>query len=416
MPAGRGWLRRVAGYSGLILAATISFWWSPAPRPSDRFCGAYLHLGRGLGIPFNCDALDFMENARSPSRLLEPRAVRQSRPMFVLLGAALGHPATWAVRGIEASGLLPARAVEKLRKTHWWVGYYVGFVTLNYLALLAALLLFRLAYDRLTAGEGDVVVCTGLMVFLVSNPVTKAFFWTVHQQMLTFLVPVLLLHVAFRLRESSRWRRSLPWLALAGGLLVLVYGSFVLLLPVLLYGAWLEEHRLPATVLLVKGLALVGLFLLPTLCWIGLLGVLGVTFYSHEVEAYGQLVWLGAAWRLPLAEFLPLLGRNLDLFLQTLPTIAPFLVAAAPMLVPGRATMPGRGSVGVLAALLLLQVGFLALLGYYGERLTWGLVPSLLLLAGVALVGLPPRATGMVVLFFALCWHLGQVLSHGPYD
>jgi len=415
--AGGNGLRWIAACTLLLLAATLSFWFSPAPLTDDEYCGTYLHLGPHAGFTANCDGFVYMEDARHPAHLLEPREVRQSRPLFILLGTLVGYPTTWAVQGLQSSGLLPAQVVQKLpAKYQPLLGFYIGYVLLNYAVLLAALLLFRHLYYRLTAGQGSHLVLTALLVFLVSNQITKAFFWTVHQQMFTFLVPLLLLYVLLQLRESPQRQAWLPGLAVLGGLLALVYGSFVLALPVLLYGACLQREKQITVGFLLRLVLLISLFLLPTLSWIALLKLRGVTYYNHEAEAYGQLVWLRAAWQQPLPDFLQLAGRNLFQFLATLPAIGPFLVVAAGLLLwpqrPERTRSPSR----CIGALLLLQTGFLVALGYYKERLTFMLVPLLLLLVAVLLVRLPGRWVGVWAVAAALGWHAWQVLRYGPFS
>ncbi|OWP64930.1 hypothetical protein CDA63_00805 [Hymenobacter amundsenii] len=410
---------RLIRYTLLMLAATTSFWFSPAPRTEDEYCGTYLHLTSFAGFTANCDGFEFMESARYPARLLAPRAVRQSRPLFVLLGSAVGYPVTWAVQGLKAGGLLPAAAVAKLpAKYRPLLGFYVGYVLLNYAVLLGALLLFRHLYYRLTVGRGQPLVLAALLVFVVSNQVTKAFFWTVHQQMFTFLVPLLLLYLALQLSERPRWRAALPRLAVLGGVLALVYGSFALVLPVLLYGLWLERRTVAVPELLGRAIGLILLFALPTLLWIGLLQLQGVAYYNHEAEAYGQLVWLRGLWQQPLPVFLALAGTNLSKFAATLPAIGPFIMLA---LVAGglwhRAHQSGPPSLSELVGLLLLLLVFLAGLGYYKERLTFMLVPLLLLVAATELARRPVGQLGAGLLVAAaLGWHLWQVVSYGPFS
>ncbi|NVO85630.1 hypothetical protein [Hymenobacter terrestris] len=412
-------LGRLTRYSLLLLVATASFWFSPAPLTEDEYCGTYLHLSSFAGFMANCDGFEYMESARYPARLLEPQAVRQSRPLYVLLGTAVGYPVTWVMQGLQAGGLLPAAVVAKLpAKYQPLLGFYIGYVLLNFGLLLGALLLFRHLYYRLTDGRGQPLVLAALLVFLISNQVTKAFFWTVHQQMFTFLVPLALLWLALQLRQQPRWRAALLGLALLGGLLALAYGSFVLVLPVLIYGLWLLRRQKPLLTLTARALLLTSLFVLPTLLWILLLQLRGVAYYNHEAEAYHQLVWLQGLWLQPLPDFLVLTGANLAQFGTTLPAIAPFLVAAlaAGWWLYGGA--PGRPTgLTELIGLLALLTGFLAGLGYYKERLTFMLVPLLLLVAALALARRPPGPRGSALLLAAaLGWHVWQVASYGPFS
>ncbi|WP_019946224.1 hypothetical protein [Hymenobacter aerophilus] len=63
-------LSRLIRYTLLILAATASFWFSPAPLTDDEYCGTYLHLTSFAGFTANCDGFEYMESARYPARLL----------------------------------------------------------------------------------------------------------------------------------------------------------------------------------------------------------------------------------------------------------------------------------------------------------------------------------------------------------
>jgi hypothetical protein len=411
------WLRQVAGCTALLLGLTLTFWLSPGPRTEAEYCGTYLHLTPWAGFTANCDGFVYMEDARHPARLLKPRAVRQSRPLFILLGTAVGYPCTWAVNGLQRMGLLPAQLVRKLpAKYQPLLGFYIGYVLLNYVVLLAALLLFRHLYHHLTAGRGSRWILAAMFVFLVSNQITKAFFWTVHQQMFTFLVPLVLVYLALRLRSSDRWRKWLPGLAILGGFLALVYGSCVLLLPVLLYGAWLQRQQLATRRMLLLATLLLLLFTAPTLLWIGLLKLRGVMYYNHEAEAYGQLVWLRALWQQPFAGFLQLAVRNMFRFLATLPAIGVFLVMAGGLTWQFGPLVWRQFPQNIICVLLLLQTGFLAGLGYYKERLTFMLVPLQLLFIALLLARLPGRWIGTWVLAAALGWHAWQALSYGPFS
>ncbi|RSK51107.1 hypothetical protein EI291_01975 [Hymenobacter rigui] len=421
-PAGAGirgaWFRRVAAYTAFILSLTLSFWFSPAPRTEAEYCGTYLHLAPWAGFTANCDGFVYMEDARHPAHLLEPCEVRQSRPLFVLLGTAVGYPCTWVVQGLQASGLLPARVMQKLpAKYQPLLGFYLGYVLLNYAVLLAALLLFRHLYYRVTNGLGSLGVLWALLVFLVSNQVTKAFFWTVHQQMFTFLVPLVLVYLVLQLRGSAQWRAWLPGLAVLGGLLSLVYGSFVLVLPVLLYGLC-QQRRHPWPVVVGRAIVVGLMFAAPTLIWIGILKLQGVSYYNHEAAAYGQVVWLQAIWQQPFPEFLQLLSTNISKFLQTLPAIEVFVVAAlisVDWAIRKQKKLP-EPMLLLLGVVLLLLI-FLAGLGYYKERLTWMLVPILLLVVVVVMPGTrASRWPVWVLLLMACAWHVMQVVSYGPFS
>ncbi|WP_139925585.1 hypothetical protein [Hymenobacter sp. DG01] len=403
-----------------MLLATVSFLFSPPPRTEAEYCGTYLHLTSWAGFTANCDGFVYMEDARHPQHLLEPKEVRQSRPLFILLGTAVGYPCTWLVKGLTASGLLPPQVLAHLpAKYQPLLGFYIGYVLLNYLVLLGSMLLFIRLYHQLRPGRNESVMLGTLLVFFVSNQVTKAFFWTVHQQMFTFLVPLFCVYLLLEpTRPALRTPAQIAGWAFLTGALALVYGSFVLVLPCLLYSLWRQNRPMRLPYLLGLGVGAGLLFMLPTLAWIGLLRLRGVTYYNHEAQAYHQLVWLLEVFRLPAAGFAALVRQNAGRYFATLPAVGVFIGLVLGLLgLRSYFQWPvKRPALGVLAGLLGLFVGFFAVLGYYQERLTFILVSLLLCLLVALLPPRLPRWSGWVAVGGALGWHLWQVVSYGPFS
>ncbi|SNC75780.1 hypothetical protein SAMN06265337_3051 [Hymenobacter gelipurpurascens] len=418
-----GMLRQVVGCTLLILLVTVSFLFSPPPRTNDVYCGTYLHLTAYAGFTDNCDSGVYIENARHPARLLEPNEVRQSRPLFILLGTAVGYPCTWVLQLLSNSERPALQFLLHVpTKYQLALGFYVGYVLLNYVVLLGSLLLFIALYGRLTQGQGSRVVLGGLLVFLVSNPVTKAFFWTVHQQMFTFFTPLFCLYLLIRLNEKNFSGRMLVSLALGTGSLCLVYGSFVLGLPCLLVALYFWRKSHSPTRLWVLGGAVSSAFLLPTVLWIAGLRLFGIHYYNHEVKTYRQFIWLKDALLEPDQHLYTSVVSNLAQFGTTLPAIMGFLSGALALYLwfswrQARTgwrelELPGQLTLG----LLTLFTVFFALLGFYQGRLTFTLVPLVLCFIGCILhrIRLPQLSWGVVAVAFL--WHCWQVVAYGPYS
>jgi hypothetical protein len=305
-------------------------------------------------------------------------------------------------------------------------GFYSGFVLLNGLTLLASLLLFKKLFGRLTAARGQAWQFYTLAWVLVANPITKAFFWTAHQQMLAFLVPLFCLWLALELAPRVRtWWQLVAW-ALALGLLPLGYGSFVLAWPALAYGlvrpaAGAASRRwLPLAGRL--GLSAL-LFALPTLAWIGLLRTQGTTYYNHEAVRFHQLVWLPEAWARPWTEFVGEVLEKLRGYADGLQVMGLWLLVGAGLLAATwwrqrRAAAPVLPpAVGpALAWVSGCFVVFFALLGYYPERLAYTLLPLVLCLLAGLLPHWPRRYTLPTALAAAAGWHLYVLLSYGPFS
>ncbi|NML66557.1 hypothetical protein HHL22_15215 [Hymenobacter sp. RP-2-7] len=415
----------------LLLGTAFSLWLSPAPQgaPDVEYWGEYVRVAPGLGFVLNHDSQGYIDAARYPSQLLRPGEVRQSRPLYILLGTAVGYPLATGLRLGSQLGLLPPWWPET---TCYW-GFYGGYVLLNALALLASLGLLRWLVAALAGCPARRWVFWPLAWVLVANPITKAFFWTAHQQMLAFLVPLFCLALALWVarRPAPGWLYAAA-LSAALGVLPLLYGSFGLAWPALAFGlgaASLVHPRARAarfSARLAGQLLLsLALFAAPTLLWIGLLRLHGTTYYNHEAVRYHQLVWLLEACHLPLAGYLALVGRRLAEYLGSLQLIAGWLLLGLGLLAatwwrtrrvrPAQAllpALPGRA----LAFTFACFGGFFALLGYYPERLAYTLLPLVLCLLAGLLPHWPPRRARWLALAGAAGWYGYVLLSYGPFS
>jgi hypothetical protein len=408
------------GLLALLLAAALSFWLAPAPQgqPDVEYWGHYARVGPGLGFIVNHDSYGYLEVAQEPARLLRPQEVRQSRPLYALLGAAVGYPLTAALGLAGRLGLAPRWLPDERR----FYGFYSGYVLLNGLTLLASLLLFRKLFEQLAVGRGQPWQFYALAWVLVANPITKVFFWTAHQQLLAFLVPLFCLWLA--LAVGQRTWKGWPMAGLAFGLgwLPLVYGSFALAWPALAYGAWRAR---PASR---RGWGLAGqlllsaaLFALPTLLWIALLRAVGTTYYNHEAVRYHQVVWLlDVAAQPGLARAV---ADKLVNYLASLHLMSLWLLGAAGLLLATwwqrrhvftpLLPVPTAAALGWVAGCFIV---FFALLGYYPERLAYTLLPLVLCLLAGLLPHWPARYARPVALCTAAGWHLYVLLSYGPFS
>ena len=416
----------------LLLGTTLSFWLSPAPRgaPDVEYWGEYVRVAPGLGFVLNHDSQGYIDAAQHPSQLLQPGEVRQSRPLYILLGTAVGYPLAAGLQLGGRLGLLPAWWPETTR----YRGFYGGYVLLNALGLLASLGLLRWLVAALAGGAARGWVFWPLAWVLAANPITKAFFWTAHQQMLAFLVPLFCLALALGLarRPAPGWLGTVA-LSLALGLLPLLYGSFVLAWPALAFGlgqaAPPTAPRAGAARFLARLagqlLLSLALFAVPTLLWIGLLRLHGTTYYNHEAVRYHQLVWLLEARHLPLADYLALVGGKLAEYLGSLRLVAGWLLLGLGLLAttwgrvrrarPARPLLPTRPG-RALAFTFACFGAFFALLGYYPERLAYTLLPLVLCLLAGLLPQWPPRPARWLALAGAAGWYGYVLLSYGPFS
>ena len=413
----------------LILLLNFSLLFSPSPIPGTTIAyGRYVSLNRHAGFFINPDAYGFILPAISPKQLLEFHSQRQNRPLFVVAGSAMGYTInllTYPIRhplmelyGKFWRGAYPKEQIFSLGN------FYAGFILLNILILWLALFLFEKIFNILVgATPGSRLPMFLLMVFFVSNPVTKAFFWTVHQQMFALLTPLLCIYILIRFntREYPVSFKQTALIYLLGGLLLLVYGNFILLLPSLLFAFIYQEIKRGNLKnwfsLLLKTGMLTGIFFIPTLAWIEILHMNGVEYYNFEMKVYHHLVWIPETLHQSFELFFQQLIANTVEYFLTMRVILIWILSSLVIFFFGKIRLTGIPRLFLeITYVFLYSFLFYWILGAYFERLTYTLIP---ILVCFWLVVLGSQLTGKRITFIlsslALSWHLYILMSYGPF-
>ena len=399
---------------GIALVAAHAFLLSPLD--SKLLCATPVHLGAGLGYSVNCDSAEFVRDAAKPSRLLTSHNIRQSRPLEIAIAAGLAR----TVGRVAFATPLPSLYKMATRE-------YVAYVLLN-LAIAAAAIALLL---RIVPFRQVPVAAVATAVWMAFDDVMKAFVWTPHSQIFNLLVPLVAIAVARAVLVDPRLRRplALGGIGLGLGTLSLAYGSFLVAGAAtgvaLLLAA---RHQQTATRTAAGAAALAVGFALPNVLWIGLCIAVAGSFYSSETTKYWEFVWVVKTAAQGLSQFASYWWSMTVLTLwATLPTVGAVaiatLVAWLVAIVTGTRVAAAQVATMIASLLVLgLSVIFLELLGYYQSRLSYMLVPILL----VMLVGLVAAVKdrrrhlgtaleGLIVLA-AVVNALVLVLRHGPYS
>lgn len=424
------WRLRELVLTGLLVALTaVPFLASPRipPELEGPSCVRVVDLPGPLHLTLNCDSEEFLIVGQDPRLLLTlEHRVRQGRPLYPVIGWALAQP-------------LHALGVAKLGRRVMGDGgatlpEYAAYVLLNWLLLIGAVGLLR----RLVAARSyfEPRALLPVAVILV-NEVTKAFFWTPHLQILNLFITVASLSLLVWMQERAPmitwWRAGGIGLALGVG--SLAYGGFAVTAGAVALGLLFLDRdrnllqRVTAAVPTIAAL-FIG-FALPIAAWTSFVIARTGSFYSHEVEVFRQFVWMADSWaRGPGALGADLL-RNLAAYARTAAMVGAFTVAA---LVVVRVTAsalrvaaePSAREVMVRRAVLwylVANVPFYALMGYYQRRLTWTIVPPLLVLLGYEVGNLEAalKGRGRALLagslaVVAACYVVYWIVRPGPYS
>lgn len=411
-----------------------------SPERAKELCVINMTLPAPFRLLLNCDVTEFLRMAHEPSTLLEPENSRQSRPVFILAGAAAGLLFTPVAMLLQP--LVPAdpgptwRKVDKVQfGLQAYLPVYLGYLALNVGALLGAFVLAcRSARLPATMQDYGLVVFACIGTLMVSNDVVKAFVWSPHTQMFNILFPVGGLWMILRNRILGPSELLLASVAIGVGMLA--YGAAGMLLVCLWAGqAWaLHKAGRPPLTRRLLALAAVSLVLcaIPPVAWYLFVTFSIGSFELIETRKYNQIVWIAQAASEGFGTLASTVARKTWFFTsqmlrQALPVL--FALAAITAWVLGQSRTkrawlqemrePAAAAVGVCA----LFVAFYTFIGYQDERLAYAGVGPLIVLACIAvhraephLDGGWPRAAAWAAGGFAAACAAFTVLKDGPYS
>ena len=401
----------------LALGCVLPFLVSPRVPPGSP-AASCVHVVDILGpihVNVNCDSYEFLLLARNPARLLSEHNTWQSRPGYAVIGWLLAQP------------------IKALHIKRDSVAEYGAYLSLNWMLLSASILLFGwLCGDRPLLRPSLLFP----LVILVCNEVSKAFFWTPHLQIFNIFMPMMSVSLGYWLlsrNQPLRWQYAL-FIGFLLGLGSLVYGAFVVTMVSAILCIWFREHLVRGSNRLwrnvISSTLLGSAFVAPVVSWICFVVLNTGSFYSHEIVAYRQFVWLHDFWCMGYSAFTKKLVVNLLVFVHTIRSVAilPALllvitVAISTCMRVSPCSSERKKKIHRAVILYLLAaVPFYALMGFYATRLTWTIVPPILVLSAFELERLVGHFQGnrrvLVMLFLygsTLSYIMYWYVKSGPY-
>lgn len=419
---------KVAVYAALT--AILCFLFLFSSKPAEDYCGKFIDVGSFGTFPLNCDSYDYVDTAKEPIKLFDAKSIRQTRPLYVVLASTLGYALSPVFKVLPVESVAAQDAL--LGSSFYW-----GFMLLNFTILVVSLLLFDRIVDILTERRVPQALKYVFAVFLVSNVVIKTSFWSAHQQMLTILSPLLCVYICLKIVLAEELKaRSVYLFALAGGILLLTYGNFLVLCPAIILAVLIQLYRSDGfTVKRAAWLSIPAglIFIAPMGIWSLILISINGTVYSHEAAAYRQFIWVFDKLSVSFRDFYDQLIAFSTLYWTSIyRTVLAFLVAL--ILVKAynyffrskdaadAESAKNNSMVAIVAIILMLYALFFWLMGYYSERLTFTLVPVVLCLIVLELSyllarsrALTVRAVYVVLLICAGFWIYTNVKAYGPF-
>jgi hypothetical protein len=198
-----------------------------------------------------------------------------------------------------------------------------------------------------------------------------------------------------------------------------VYGNFILLLPALVLCFFNHEKKYSKNqgVSVLKALAIILFFFVPTVTWIWILKLRGVVYYNTEIRDYHQLFWMWETLQQSVKIFIQIFFLNTWYFIQTMQELLILAIFSTVILFSEK--INNSLATEMMARVFFVFICFLLfywLLGYYRERFTNTLIP---IIVCFWIVALGQKITENKVILklgsLALIWHLYVLTSYGPF-
>lgn len=252
-------------------------------------------------ITLNCDSPGFMALTNNPLLIFGYKNERQSRPGLSFI-AYLFTPL------LKPLGILIDILHPKSKRNEYGRGdlqpkedliAYTALVLVNMLIVLGAYIFYQKSLSIPKTVENSNISTPAFLIslMLIANEMMKIYILSPHTQLLNIAVPIFTCWMAYRAYYTAIFGTRYGYvLALALGMLMLVYANFIVSFAVFIsIGAFihLRKYKFSSWGTFLKQLFLKSLlFGVPTLIWY--LTVLKITgsYYVHEIDYYNYGVWI----------------------------------------------------------------------------------------------------------------------------
>lgn len=448
------WLKSKLFKVTLLVAAMFTVGLSFGPRVPDdlqeQYCVKNHYWAGPIGVSLNCDSPLWMSNARNLSELLDEKSTRQARPVYPLMAAILMAPIRIAATSAKKISLFLVEDwktyifLERYLNKVDYFAAYLAFLLLHLLFLFLSVYL-SLETLRITFPQMPLPVNSSwhepaflVLFFIFFNDVNKAFLLSPHTQVFNIFIPIFLLYAFVSIALNVISQKTLWYLCLFSGFGILIYGTFIIAVPVILMALIYKRTRTPyhsargwIREFFREALSLT-MVVLPGAAWVAIVWVKNGNFYHHAAENYGQFVWIMDSWRQGLGELLHQIFQKfytlallaIDQSIHLLVVLAFILATAIKYRVPMR-SITQEISVLTNGAILVSSLFFLffGLSGLAVYRVALSVTASFIVLvacwAYIVFIQLPEKKQTQntwVLGSFIFIYGFYVVCKNGPYS
>ena len=219
-------------------------------------------------------------------------------------------------------------------------------------------------------------------------------------------------------------RKNMFFLSFLLGLGMLIYGNFLICFSVIflsyLHISFVEKKNYSVQEIAFTLLYLI-IFVFPTLFWILILKLNGITYYNHELVVYKQLIWIIETLNQSMSVFLQTAETNISLFFQTINSLYAFIlfliITISIWIFKNTCSKLLTKETKILLLNLFCFALFFIILGFYDQRLTFTLMPILLCISIAYFTNLYYLKKIQFLIFIIACiWHYLIITTYGPFS
>lgn len=284
-----------------LLLSTV-FLFQSNSRVEENDCSEIIKLENGLYIPVSCDAWDYVQPAMKFQHLWwNPTHIKQSRPLHIISAhyLALFLKFVGVPEGLDIDKKEPIlykkdyinkRRVQIITE-QWHIVLSYIIINLLFIAISLIMIIKIINFDNYPYG---ILFYFFLSVTFVFNYLNKSFLFNTHSQVFAIFAPLLTIYyLSLLVNKPENYIRKFYTICFGLGLMMLLYGSFIYVIPFLIFSELFVYGKNKDLRLKIRRWILgFLLFALPTLVYIIYLKHFqNVTYYNQEVGGNRQFFW-----------------------------------------------------------------------------------------------------------------------------
>jgi hypothetical protein len=402
----------------VIFSLNLSTLFRGFPPPNWEKSGVAIELPFGLVRFINGDVPQTLGVSEHLTELWAPKQVRQSRPLAIAIPSLINKFIEVVSLGKINIGLNQEQTTPEL-----------GFLILNIIILsISTILTIKILSPKNTLQR---LVTIFVILIMVNNPVTRAFFWTGHQQIFHLLIGPLTIFLILHIYNKNLKQYLLNGFAL--GLGILAYGGFITSVLSIFFIICIKDKIKNAILYL-------AIAILPYLLWVSFCIIKAGSYYNHEVEVYRQFIWVFDSFQ--KGDFLNTLIFNLFRFMssfsdiQTMMCLIMLLITtllSLSMYINFQTKTSHlnkdveKSKIFIISIASFISIStmfiFYIMMGFYGNRLTWSIITTIIVFCGYLQIETFAnlsnifyiRISSIIYILLILIWGVSFIYIEGPW-